>query len=337
MQVITIQKSSDDEFTNVTNNKGRIPMSTPNDSVSSNRTANVTGTLPRPPWLDEQLYPFQSRFVEVEGYRIHYIDEGSGPIVLFVHPGFGWSFTNREIIKGLRDRYRCIALDLPGFGLSPAPPTYRHTLLGDSRLIERFIQTLGLTEMTLFGQDITGSAAFGVMGRRPEWFRAAIILEGFLWPVKKELRVYPVIQLLGSPFFRFLSTTFNFFLEYSLATLKKKGHQKFSAQEMKAYRGPMVNRAVRRHPHDLFKSAAKSDDYLVDLEKRLQSLKGMPALLIFSDAASIVKMGWLQRMEQLFQQHRSIVLHSSHHFPQEYDPASVVTAIRSWLDETIAR
>ncbi len=310
----------------------------------STNSNSIREAFQRPPWLDEQLYPFQSRFVEVEGNRIHYIDEGSGPLVLFVHPGFGWSFTNREIIKGLRDRYRCIALDLPGFGLSPAAPTYRHTLLGDSRLIERFIQTLGLTEITLFGQDITGSAAFGVMGRRPEWFRAAIILEGFLWPVKKELRVYPVIQLVGSPFFRFLSTTFNFFLEYSLATLKKKGQQKFSVQELKAYRGPMVNRAVRRHPHDLFKSAAKSDDYLVDLEKRLQALsapirpandaaasslqgtsatllsqldfvsadvqgvrftqagraeKGIPALLIFSDAASIVKMGWLQRPARL--------------------------------------
>src|SRR5438552_2430954 len=260
MPVLTIQKSNDKKSTN----KGSRSMSTNRNSI---REASQ-----RPRWLDEQLYPFQSRFVEVEGNRIHYIDEGSGPSVLFVHPGFGWSFTNRELIKGLRDRYRCIALDLPGFGLSPAAPTYRHTLLGDSRLIERFIQTLGLTEITLFGQDITGSAAFGVMGRRPEWFRAAIILEGFLWPVKKELRVYPVIQLVGSPFFRGLGTTFNVFLEYSLATLKKKGQQKFSAQEMKAYRGPMVNRAVRRHPHDLFKSAAKSDDYLVDLEKRLQAL-----------------------------------------------------------------
>jgi len=173
-------------------------MSTPIDSVSSNRTANVSGTLPRPPWLDEQLYPFQSRFVEVEGNRIH-----------------------------------CF----PGI------------LSGDTQ---------------------------------------------------------------------------------------EKRQQKFSAQEMKAYRGPMVNRAVRRHPHDLFQSAANSDDYLVDLEKRLQFLKGMPALLIFSDADSIVKMGWLQRMEQLFPEHRSIVLQGSHHFPQEYDPASVVTAIRSWLDETIA-
>jgi hypothetical protein len=70
MPVITIQKSSDDKFTN---NKGRIPMSTPNGSVTSLRTAN-SGMLPRPPWLDEQLYPFQSRFVEVEGHRIHYID-----------------------------------------------------------------------------------------------------------------------------------------------------------------------------------------------------------------------------------------------------------------------
>jgi haloalkane dehalogenase len=106
---------------------------------------------------------------------------------------------------------------------------------------------------------------------------------------------------------------------------------------MKAYRGPMVNQAARRHPHDLFKSAAKSDDYLVDLEKRLQALKGMPVLLIFSDAEIIVKMSWLQRLEQLFPKHRSIVLQGSHHFPQEYDPVSVVTEIRRWLDEEIAR
>jgi haloalkane dehalogenase len=286
-----------------------------------------------PRWLDEQLYPFRSRFVEVDGHRIHYVDEGSGPIVLMVHPAFGWSFTDRELIKGLRDQYRCIALDLPGFGLSPASPTLRHTLLGDSQLIERFMQTLGLTNATLLGQDITGSAAFGVLGRHPDWFRAAIVLEGFLWPVKRERRVYPVIRLVGSPIFRTLSTIFNMFTLYSLATLKKKGQQKFSVQERAAYLGPTIDRAARRSPHDLFRSATKSDDYLIDLEQRLQSLEAMPALIIFSDADVIVKMGWLQRMERLFPQHRSVVLHGSHHFPQEYDAASVVTAIRSWLEE----
>ncbi len=53
---------------------------------------SIQEALHRPQWLDEQLYPFQSRFVEVEVNRIHYIDEGTGPTLLFIHPGVGWSF-----------------------------------------------------------------------------------------------------------------------------------------------------------------------------------------------------------------------------------------------------
>lgn len=54
--------------------------------------------------------------------------------------------------------------------------------------------------------------------------------------------------------------------------MTKKPKQPFSAQEKKAYREPMADRAVRRYPHDLFKSAAKSHDYLADLQQRLLSL-----------------------------------------------------------------
>ncbi len=63
-------------------------MSTTNASGSLNRST-MPEAAQRPQWLDEQLYPFQSRFVEVEGNRIHYIDEGTGPTLFFVHPGVG--------------------------------------------------------------------------------------------------------------------------------------------------------------------------------------------------------------------------------------------------------
>jgi hypothetical protein len=92
-------------------------MSTTHMSVDHNHTLD---TIQRPTWLDEQLYPFQSHYVEVEGNRIHYIDEGSGPTLLLLHPGVGWSFMYSDIIQGLRSRFRCVALDLPGFGLSAA-------------------------------------------------------------------------------------------------------------------------------------------------------------------------------------------------------------------------
>src|SRR6266496_5909307 len=131
MRTLNSQQSSDEKFTN---NKGAITMSTTNVPVSSNHTAsnNISSTGQRPSWLDEQLYPFQSHFVEVEGNRIHYIDEGSGPTLFFVHSGIGWSLMYSDIIQDLRSRFRCVALDLPGFGLSLATSGYQHTLTGDS-------------------------------------------------------------------------------------------------------------------------------------------------------------------------------------------------------------
>jgi len=53
-------------------------MSIENSSVASNRSTTVSSTVARPQWLDEQLYPFQNHFVEIDGNRIHYIDEGRG-------------------------------------------------------------------------------------------------------------------------------------------------------------------------------------------------------------------------------------------------------------------
>ncbi len=291
--------------------------------------------IQRPQWLDEQLYPFQSRFVEIDSNRIHYIDEGSGPILFFLHPSIGWSFMYADIIKELCMRFRCIALDLPGFGLSPAVPGYQHTLTSDSRLIERFIQTLGLTEVTLVAHDITGSIGLGVVGRRHEWFRAVIILPGFVWPLEEYRRVYRMVQLVGSPLFRFLSVHFNLLLEYTLKSLTKKPNQPFSEQEKRAYREPMANRRVRSYPSDLFKSAVRSHDYLADLEKRLLTFKEMPALLIFGETDGLLKLGWLTRFEQMLPRHRCIVMPGCHHFPQVYDAPGVATAIRHWWDEEI--
>src|SRR5260221_12131160 len=172
---LLVRITSGDHQDDVSPNKGSIRMFTTNTSVSSNRST-MPEAAQRPQWLEEQLYPFQSRFVEIEGNRLHYIDEGSGPILFLLHPSIGWSFIYADIIKELRTRFRCIALALPGFGLSSAVPGYQHTLTGDSRLIERFIQMLGLTDVTLLAHDITGSIGLGVVGRRPEWFRAVIIL-----------------------------------------------------------------------------------------------------------------------------------------------------------------
>src|SRR2546421_9422354 len=67
--------------------------------VSSQHTAGS-----RPPWVDADLFPFESRFLELDGNTVHYIDEGSGPILLMLHGNPTWSFEYRQVIEALRDR-----------------------------------------------------------------------------------------------------------------------------------------------------------------------------------------------------------------------------------------
>ena len=56
----------------------------------------------RPAWLPYREYPFESRFLQLEGDRVHYIDEGSGPVLLLVHAGPSWSFVFRGVVARLR-------------------------------------------------------------------------------------------------------------------------------------------------------------------------------------------------------------------------------------------
>jgi haloalkane dehalogenase len=133
----------------------------------------------RPAWLPFEEFPFASRFVEMDGHRIHYVDEGSGPVLLFVNAGL-WSFVWRDVIVRLRDRFRCVALDFPGAGLSAAAEGYRSGLDASSRILEAFVRELDLRELTLVLHDLGGPVGLASAARIPEgsggsrsWSRSA--------------------------------------------------------------------------------------------------------------------------------------------------------------------
>src|SRR5689334_2368780 len=108
--------------------------------------ANVTAQSPatqsgRPPWLPWSAFPFKSRFAVIDSKRIHYIDEGSGPALLFVSAG-QWAFMFRDVVVRLRGQFRCLALDFPGCGLSPDAPGHDHSVPANARILAGFIDAL---------------------------------------------------------------------------------------------------------------------------------------------------------------------------------------------------
>src|SRR5262245_17414560 len=106
-------------------------------------------------WRD--LYPFESRFFDLGGPRLHYVDEGVGEPLLFVHGNPTWSFYWRNLICGLRDRCRCIAIDHIGCGLSDKPQDYNYTLQQRIDDLVRLVEALDLSGITLLAHDWGGA------------------------------------------------------------------------------------------------------------------------------------------------------------------------------------
>src|SRR5215472_18402265 len=103
--------------------------------------------------VPRDLFPVEHRFIDLDGARIHYVDEGAGEPVLLLHGNPTWSFLYRKIIAGLSDEFRCVALDYPGYGMSDAAPGYGYTPAEHSAVLERFVDELRLTDLTLMVQD----------------------------------------------------------------------------------------------------------------------------------------------------------------------------------------
>ncbi len=100
------------------------------------------------------LYPFESHWHEVGGKRMHYVDEGRGEPVVLVHGNPTWSFYFRNLIAGLRNRYRVVAPDHIGCGLSDKPSNAEYSY----RLEQRVADLQSLIDHLQLGDDLT----FGV-------------------------------------------------------------------------------------------------------------------------------------------------------------------------------
>jgi cis-3-alkyl-4-acyloxetan-2-one decarboxylase len=86
---------------------------------------------------DPALYSFASHFFDTgDGVRMHYLDEGQGPPVVMVHGNPTWSFYYRDLVRRLRDRYRCIVPDHVGCGLSDKPPADKYPYSLERRIVD---------------------------------------------------------------------------------------------------------------------------------------------------------------------------------------------------------
>jgi len=122
-------------------------------------------------------FPFAPHYIEVDGMRIHYVDEGKGETILCLHGEPSWSFLYRKMIAIMSKKHRVIAMDFIGFGRSDKftereAYTFRmhlDTLMG-------FIKTLDLKQITVVVQDWGGLIGLAAVAHMPERFARLVIM-----------------------------------------------------------------------------------------------------------------------------------------------------------------
>lgn len=299
------------------------------------RDAQALTPAHRPLWFNETLYPFKGQYLDISGCQVHYLDEGAGPVLLLLHGNPAWSFLYREIITGLRHRFRCVALDYPGFGLSSASKDYGFTPAEHAQVVEQFIQKLGLTDITLMVQDWGGPIGLGVAGRHPGRFQALVIGNTFAWPVNGIPHFERFSNFMGGPLGGFLIQNFNAFVNLLIPAGVTR--RRLPPEIMQAYRGAFPTPLSRRPTHVFPRQILHSRSYLAEVEQGLARLKHLPALILWGDRDIAFRAAERERFEQLFPNHKTKVLSGAGHFIQEDAPDEIIEAINAWWPGAMER
>jgi haloalkane dehalogenase len=281
----------------------------------------------RPAWVDDTLFPFESRFLDLDGNRVHYIDEGSGPVLLFLHGNPTWSFDYRKIIEELRSEFRCIAVDYPGFGLSTAAQGYRYLPTEHAAVIGAFVDALALTGVTVVVHDWGGPIGLAVMQQRPEIFERLVLSNTWAWPVGAPL-VQAMSHVFGSPIGRLLIRQFNLFVKVMIPV----GHRlsKPSRAEMAHYENALDSPSRREAAAVFPREITASRAFLADVASGLPAMADRPALIVWGDADFAFGDSELRQWEQTLTNRQTVIITGAGHFVPSDAPEQFAAAIRTW-------
>lgn len=273
---------------------------------------------------DPALFPFESRFFESGAGRVHYVDEGEGPPMLFLHGNPTWSFLYRDVIRELREHFRCVAPDYPGFGLSDRPDAYGYTPKEHARVVLELVRALDLDDLTVVGHDWGGPIGMWLALEERERLRALVMGNTWYWPVD-DWTMQAFSRILSTRLFQHLILRWNFFVRplMSIATAEE-----IPNPVLDHYRGVMPHGEARAGVAVLPRELRRSAFWLEELAHAVpRRLGGLPLLLIWGMKDFAFRPSFRRRFREDFEVVREVELDGAAHYLMEDAPQRFAAAI----------
>jgi len=284
-------------------------------------------------------FPYEAKFVEVLGSRMHYLDEGSGEPILLLHGNPTSSYLWRNVIPYLKSMGRVIAVDNIGMGKSDKPDI-TYTFQDHSRYIETFIDRLGLKNVTLVCHDWGSVLGLYYAVRHEANVKGVVFMEALIPPVYPR-RSFDSFGPRAELFRAFrdpekgrqLLVEQNLFIEQVLPAAVLRT---LTEAEMNAYRAPFTDPVSRKPvfmwPNELPIAGEPARNVKVIEEIGLWlTTSETPKLLQYVSPGSIISPDTAGWMAQHYKNIETQFVGYGYHFIQEDNPEAIGRGIADWL------
>ncbi|HEU4563243.1 MAG TPA: alpha/beta fold hydrolase [Gemmatimonadaceae bacterium] len=275
---------------------------------------------PSPGWLDRSLYPFASHWFDSADGRMHYVDEGAGTPVVFVHGTPTWSFLWRHLIARLAPRHRVIAVDHLGFGLSEKPPAAPYEPADHARRLVALLDSLDLSGATLVVHDFGGPIGLAAALGRSDRFARIALFNSWLWPLGDDPAIARGARLAGSRLGRLLYRHLNFPVKVLMP--KVMGNRSALTPEVhRHYAAPLATPDERMGAWAFARSLLGAGSWFEELWAQRARLRLKPVLLLWGMKDPTFGPDYLARWRRELPEAEVHTFPSSGHFVPEEAPA----------------
>ena len=293
-------------------------------------------SLPPTPSAD---FPFESRFVEVEGSKIHYIDESEGQVFVFLHGNPTSSYLWRNVIPHVTPVGRAVAMDLVGFGKSDKPDI-GYTLQEHQTYVDGFIAALELEDIVLVIHDWGSMLGLDYARRNSDNVKGVVFMEAIVppaFPMESVAGMGSAGELFAA--FRKPETGKPLLIDQNIFVEQIVGNaavtRAMSEAEMTVYRAPFLDPATRFPiyvwPNELPIGGEPARN-VEAVEKVGQWLRtsGTPKLLLYARPGAIVGPEVAEWMAANYRNIETRFVGYGAHYIQEDNPEVIGRSIADW-------
>ena len=281
-------------------------------------------------------FPYTSHYVDVHGSQIHYVEEGCGDPILFLHGNPTSSYLWRNIMPHLHAHGRCIAMDLIGMGKSDKPDL-EYSFFDHVKYVEGFIEKLGLKNITLVIHDWGSALGFHYAMRNEANIKALAFMEAIMMPIPS-WDVFPqdfkqTFQAFRTPEVGWdMIVNNHMFVEQILPGAVVRT---LTEAEMDYYRAPYTDPPTRkplwRWPNEI-PIAGEPANVVAAVEEYNRQLQqsSLPKLLFCATPGALVPAPLVEWCQHHLPNLKVVDIGPGIHFIQEDNPQLIGTELANW-------